>query len=219
MTKANAQPKRSVVTALPVPALPRRGRPPNTELTDDVIRAIGSDIKAGIMSKAAIRDKYRMSKSRFDALVKQYEWQPQYKQAIAKTAERRVAEEIARERGVADTPEAIVDANASFIASVTHGHRHTISKARGIVDGLLTELSVASLAERKLPPGELAPDIGQRIDHVKKLSDALSTLVTLERKVLRIDEEGAGSGSSLEQFLVSMRGRIIEGEARHEDDE
>lgn len=128
-----------------------------------------------------------------------------------------------------ETTAAIIDANATVLATVVWGHRKDIGKGRTLTMKLLQELEgqcdnpdlLEQLADILTAPedGESeaamkrkermweqfnrAVSLGGRVDTMKKLADSLKSLVELERKVYGISEDVKASGT-LEDWLDDL---------------
>lgn len=114
----------------------------------------------------------------------------------------------------------IIAANAASSASIQIAERKDVSSARALVQKLFAELEQHTDNKSELDEieqilrdgneGKLANFISKisalpgRIDSVKKLSEALKTLIDLERRVYRIDDTDS-SVESFEDFLRKIR--------------
>lgn len=128
-----------------------------------------------------------------------------------------------------ETTAAIIDANADVLATVMWSHRKDVGKGRTLTMKLLQELEgqcdnpdlleqlaeiltapedgdsegAARRKERMYEQFNRAVSLGGRVDTMKKLADALKSLVELERKVYGINDDIKGGGT-LEDFLDDL---------------
>lgn len=118
-----------------------------------------------------------------------------------------VSSEVSKDRRIQETE--IIEANANKMADVDLSHRRDVSKARNIAMSLLSELEsqvtnkelYENLGELMRTADEKGMDklneiyhkvisFGGRTDSMKKLGETLKTLIDLERRVYKIDDDG-----------------------------
>lgn len=142
--------------------------------------------------------------------------------ADALVAKREVAKEVAKER--LETEKVIVEANAEVVARIRMDHRRDIARSRSLSMSLLQELENCTFSQDLFEElGELiigppifgddpsdkaaerrrqklqdafdkALSLPSRVDSMKKLSESLRVLVTMEREAYSIATESAEGG-------------------------
>lgn len=173
---------------------------------------IEADYRAGLLSVREIAAAHGVSHT---AIQKRANKEPKWERDLAKriqakadalVAKREVASQVATERAATDA--VIVEANAQVIANIRLAHRTDISKSRGLVMTLLSELEhqtehrdlYEKLGELMLSPDDNGRDklfeayqkamsLGGRTSTMKALSDSLKTLIALEREAYGVIEE------------------------------
>jgi hypothetical protein len=194
---------------------------PKTRIDYD---SIESDWRAGIKTPKQLAAEYTErtgEKATRQAIIKHFEVLNIPRDLSAKIQARAdaiVAESIVANSIAPATKAAIVEANAQDIAAVKISHRKDVNKARALVARLWDKLNeqVESCPELdKL--GELMLDseatfdklndiyrkviaFPSLVDSVKKLSDALKTLVTLESDVYGIKDPQSRPSSNIENM-------------------
>lgn len=184
--------------------------------------SVEADYKPGVMTICQIGEKYGCHESLIRYRAKKDGWDRDLAERIRIKADELVRKESARAAGVESTNEAIVLANALHSADIQVHERKDVTKARTVAMCLLDELE-AQVTDKDLylKLGEIM-DTGSRgssklveaynkvisfsgrTDGMKKLSDTLKTLIDLERKVYKIDDEASGT-STIEDFLKSIK--------------
>ena len=172
---------------------------------------IEADYRAGLLSVREIAASQGISHTAVQKKAKAEGWTRDLAKRIqdkadALVAKREVASQVAAETELSER--VIVDSNAERIASVRLSHRTDIAKSRTLVMTLLAELEhqtehrdlYEKLGELMLSPDDNGRDklfeayqkamsLGGRTSTMKALSDALKTLITLEREAYGIVEE------------------------------
>lgn len=172
---------------------------------------IEADYRAGLLSVREIAAAHQISHTYINTRAKKFGWVRDLSKRIQDKAEAlvstaTVSSGVSTETALSD--KAIVDANAQVIANVRLAHRTDISKSRGLVMTLLTELEhqtehrdlYEKLGELMLSPDDNGRDklfeayqkamsLGGRTSTMKALSDSLKTLIALEREAYGVVEE------------------------------
>lgn len=176
--------------------------------------AMRPDWVAGIKSVLQLSEEYGVSRA---AIIKHWGKQGVERDLAGKIkakADALVTQSLVTDQVTLDgrvTEKEIIDANAVSSATIQINERKDVSKARGIAMSLFAELE-SQVANKELYErlGELleAKDdkgfdklneiyrkvisFGGRTDNMKKLGDTLKTLIDLERRVYKIDENPEG---------------------------
>lgn len=188
--------------------------------------AIEADYRSGIKTLREIADEHDITHGAINKRAKRDGWVRDLAAKIkAKSdflvSKSLVSSKVSKEIRILELE--IVDANAQNSATIQLNERKDVTKARSIAMSLLDELE--SLVSNKELYDQLSdllqsPDdngvdklndiyrkvisFPGRVDGMKKLSDALKTLIDLERRVYKIDDNE--SGGSIEDFLRKFRG-------------
>lgn len=193
---------------------------------------IDYDWKAGVKTLQAIADEYEEKtgrkitragiKKHYDDLGVPRDLAGKIKAKADALVNKELVNGLVNERLLLTESE-IVEANAQQQKQIILSERKDVTKSRSLVMSLIEELD-SQVANKELYAnlGELLQsqdDKGvdklneiyqkvisfpSRVDGVKKLSDALKTLIDLERRVYKIDDAGDGTGG-IEDFLRSRR--------------
>lgn len=169
---------------------------------------IEADYRAGLLSVREIAASNGITHAAVQKRAKRDGWERDLRARIeakaeALVAKRAVAAEVAAEK--AATAQQIVEAGAEAIAAVRLAHRSDIRRGRTLCMSLFEELELQTgnrelfeqLAELMLSPDEKGVDklndayrkavsFPGRVDSFKKLSDAMKTVVALEREAYGI---------------------------------
>lgn len=155
---------------------------------------IEADYRAGLLSLREIASARGVSNVAIHKRAKKEGWE----RDLGKRIQAKADALVSRREAERATPEAvandrrIVEANAEAIAGVRLSHRSDIARFRALTISMLGDL------EGTTGPG------AARIDSLKKLSDTLRTLVTLEREAygLTADPDGGNDDAptSLDHF-------------------
>lgn len=178
-------------------------------------KAVELEYRAGILTLRAMASKYGVSHVAIDKRAKRDGWTRDLKERIRAKAEEKVNRDAVTNPVNKENERVVIEANALLQADVIRSHRKDVTKARELVNRLLSEVSAKSLT-----PGELATlndcaallaenpddnkvqsevfgafmksiDIGDRVDATKKLADAMVKLVQMERVIFGITNESA----------------------------
>jgi hypothetical protein len=172
---------------------------------------IEADYRAGLLSVREIAAAQGISHTAIQKRAKAESWERDLGKRIqakadALVAKREVASQVATERAATDA--VIVEANAQVIANIRLAHRTDISKSRGLVMALLSELEhqtehrdlYEKLGVLMMQPDDNGRDklyeaytkamsLGGRTSTMKALSDSLKTLIALEREAYGVVDE------------------------------
>jgi len=132
----------------------------------------------------------------------------------------------------------IIEVNAQAIVNIKLAHRGDIRKSKNIVNSLFDELeSTTDNRELFEQLGEILrqeSDSGQdklndiykkvismpqRIDGVKKLTDALKTMIGLEREAYDITAAPTATDNAMSSFVKSLQGSSVQVVAQCNDDD
>ncbi len=165
---------------------------------------IEADYRAGVLSLREIADKHGSKESTIRAKAKRDDWSRDIAAKVAQRVDQELRKkelrsELRSEKHVSER--AIIEASAQAIVDVRMSHRGDIRRARSLTMTLLSELEAttiendlfAELGEMLRQPDQHDQDkrndlyqkvigLPSRVDSVKKLSEALKTLVGLERE-------------------------------------
>lgn len=174
--------------------------------------AMRPDWVAGIKTVMQLSEEYGVSRA---AILKHWDKQKLGRdlagkikaKADALVTQAEVTEQVTVEGRVTD--DEIINANAQHSANIQINHRKDASKARNIAMSLLSELEsqvtdkelYENLGELMRTADEKGMDklneiyhkvisFGGRTDSMKKLGETLKTLIDLERRVYKIDDDG-----------------------------
>ena len=191
------------------------------------------DYRAGILTLREIAEQQHVSHVAIMKRAKRDNWtrdlnakiQARAKELVTKAL---VTTEVTKER--LETEKATIEQGAKAIADVIRSHVTGIDKLQKVCDDLMNELVTQSISKEELQEiAEIAvlqqtqdgeePNaeevqkklrsfmkllgLGDRADTFKKLVDAKTRLITLERTAFDIDK-GAGKNQSLGEFLESL---------------
>lgn len=173
--------------------------------------AVEREYRAGIRSLRDIGEAFGVSDAGIIKRAKKEEWARDLTAKIKAKADAKVSASMVSKPVSAQTratEREIVEAVSDVQAKVQIDQRKDVSRSRGIVQKLFSELEgqidgiedFERLAELMANPDENGTDrlnvlyqkviaFPSRVDSAKKLSEALRVLVELERKVLRIKDE------------------------------
>lgn len=176
---------------------------------------LSAHYRAGVRTLRDIASEFGTSEANIRKRAKAEEWPRDLSERIRAKADDLVRKAMVRNGAQGPNERDIEGANATISADIQLRERDDISKATGAVRQLWNELSdqlknlpdLSKLGELMANP-DLSFDkmneayyktisFGGRVDSVKKLSDALKTLIELERKVWRVDAPEALDASKL----------------------
>ncbi|CNJ18482.1 Uncharacterised protein [Yersinia aldovae] len=189
--------------------------------------AIESAYRAGLMSLREIASQHNISEGAIRKRAKRDDWS---RDLAAKVKER--ADDLVRKAEVRKqvrtessfNERVLVEATAEVIATIRMEHRGDIKRAREITNALFDELgaecadieALRKLGELMLQPDENGRDrlnevyqsiiaLPERVKAVKALSDAMKSLIGLERQAYDIDgPEGDNSVKKLSDLMDSL---------------
>ena len=164
---------------------------------------IEADYRAGLLSLREIAAEYGITEGAIRKRAKRDGWERDLSAKIAAKAESLVRKEAVRSEVRSEPCERqIVDANAETQANIRISHRKDISRSRALVMKMFGELEqTTDNAELFAQVGEILAQgddarmgdlvkriagVPGRIDSVKKLNEALKTVIALEREAYGI---------------------------------
>lgn len=184
--------------------------------------AVEADYRPGILSNREIATKHGCTEGGVRKKAKQLGWIKDLAAKIESKAEDIVRRDAVRAEYAEATEADIVNANAVNSANIQIAERKDVTKARSIAMKLLDELNeqidnrpdLMQLGEMLRNPDKFGNDklndlyfktieFSGSVDSTKKLSEALNTLINLERKVYKIDTDTTQGG--VEDFLKKFR--------------
>lgn len=188
------------------------GRGPQTTANKVVVEA---EYRAGIKTIRQIADEHGVSEAAIRKWAKKEGWEQNLTDRIRIKAEEKIA------RHVAAQSEDVVEANADALYRVELTQRKDIQNLRELVAMLTIECQAQckdvelfkQLGDLMATPDEDGAtskldelyrkviSIPGRVTAVKQLAETLKTLVDLERRVLRMDEQGRKQETTVEDLL------------------
>ena len=192
---------------------------------------IEGQYRAGFMSLRDIAAEHGITEGAIRKRAKRDGWERDLTSRIQAEAESKVAKVAARE-AAKHSPEGrakervIVEANAQVIADAVLGQRQDVSRARGVVQKLFSQLEaqmdgaedlerLSDLVARADEDGNVDSLVAlmrkvvalpSHVDSSKKLAESLRVLIELERKVLRIKDD-----TNIEDVAKSVGQAVAEG--------
>ncbi|MFA7253818.1 MAG: hypothetical protein WC107_04645 [Patescibacteria group bacterium] len=182
--------------------------------------AVEADYRPNKLSLRAIGEKYGCTEGAIRKRAKKEGWVRDLSEKIKSKADDLVRRELVRNS--TQTEKGIVEANAHNSATIQINERKDVSRARSIAMSLLDELEsqitdkslYSDLAELlQSQDGGVLDKLNElfqkvtsfsgRTDNIKKLSETLKTLIDLERRVYKIDEDN--SQDTFEDWLRKAR--------------
>lgn len=184
--------------------------------------AVEADYRPNKLSLRAIGDKHGCTEGAIRKKAKKEGWVRDLSAKIKSKADDLVRKEAVRSEYAVRTEKEIIEANALNSATIQINERKDVSRARSVAMSLLAELE-SQVNDKELYEqlGELlhAPDdkgvdklneiyhkvisFSGRTDNMKKLGETLKTLIDLERRVYKIDEDN--SQDTFEDWLRKAR--------------
>ena len=182
------------------------------------------DYRAGVKTLREIADEHNITHGAINKRAKRDGWERDLTAKIkAKSdflvSKSLVSSEVSKERRILESD--IINANATNSASIQIAERKDVSKARDIVMSLFGEL------EHQVNNKELYEKLGEileeqneskmvelyrkvssfagRVGSMKSLSDALKTMIELERRVYKIDDQSSDH-ETYEEYLKRTHG-------------
>lgn len=192
------------------------------------------DYSAGLMSLREIAAKYGVSPALITRKKKENDWSQDLTEKIkikAAAIEKSCVNADGVNAGVnakRASDKEIIEANAQAIVSVKLGHRKDIARGRNLVARLFDELEqctdnhelfeeLGDLLRKENDRGvdklndiyQKVISLPQRIDGVKKLSEALKVLIDKERQAFDIQDKTLPPESGLSQLLKMVQGNAV----------
>lgn len=181
--------------------------------------AVEADYRPNILSLRAIGDKYGCTEGAIRKRAKKEGWVRDLSEKIKSRADDLVRRELARNSTQNESD--IINANATNSAAIQIAERKDVSKARDIVMSLFGEL------EHQVNNKELYEKLGEileeqndskmvelyrkvssfagRVGSMKSLSDALKTMIELERRVYKIDADPEGDENKKVNLMFTFK--------------
>ena len=193
--------------------------------------SVERDYSAGLLSLREIAAKYGTKESTIRSRAEVNEWSRDLAVKIARKVEDISRKELSRstsrtEKNVSEKE--IIEANAQAIVDIKLAHRGDIRKSKRIVNALFDELELTTdnrelfeeLGEILRQESESGHDklndiykkcisMPQRIDGVKKLTDALKTMIGLEREAYDIQSTPTPIDNAVSSLLKAVQGSYI----------
>lgn len=188
------------------------------------------EYRAGVKSIRQVALEFDVSDAAIRKRAKRDDWARDLNAKIHAKADELVRKEQVR-REVRNTPEfkatekETIDANAELVASIRISHRKDIERSRRMVMDLFSELEhmigidqanlLQELGELMYKPNDKGVDklndlymkiiqLPNRVNSIKGLSDALKTLIGLEREAHGLNKEEATKEDALTALLNSI---------------
>ena len=193
--------------------------------------AVELEYRIGIKTLRQIADEQGVSNPAIVKRAKRDGWERDLSAKIHAKAESLVSKQlvsnaVSKEAVIAERQ--IVDANAEMMASVIRSHHNLLTRLRGIamllMDRLEAELEgtdlFRQLGEMMASPDEFGVDkvgdlyrkvvaLPTQTDTAKKLAEMLKTIIELERKVFKIDEQKSADVNPLAEFIRAVSGTAL----------
>lgn len=193
--------------------------------------SVERDYSAGLLSLRELADKYGTKESTIRSRAKTQDWVRDLSKKINQKVEDISRKELSRstsrtEKNVSEKE--IIEANAQAIVDIKLAHRGDIRKSKRIVNALFDELELTTdnrelfeeLGEILRQESESGHDklndiykkcisMPQRIDGVKKLTDALKTMIGLEREAYDIQSTPTPIDNAVSSLLKAVQGSCI----------
>ena len=189
------------------------------------------DYSAGLLSLREIADKHNVAHQVIARKAKKEEWARDLREKIAKAVDKKIGDKQVGD-SLGDSKKAsekeVIEANAQAIVDIKLAHRGDIRKSKRIVNALFDELELTTdnrelfeeLGEILRREGESGHDklndiykkcisMPQRIDGVKKLTDALKTMIGLEREAYDIQSTPTPIDNAVSSLLKAVQGSYI----------
>jgi predicted transcriptional regulator len=158
--------------------------------------AVERDYRAGVKTLREIAAEHGITDTAVRKRAKRDDWVRDLSKRISAKAEALVRKQAVRKKvrkEFANQEQQIIEANAQAIVDIRLSHRKDIALAKGVVSGLLEELTIAERAPETLT---------ERSRTAKTLSDALSTLIDKERQAFNIDARNGTAGDGFDSRIV-----------------
>jgi hypothetical protein len=193
--------------------------------------SVERDYSAGLLSLREIGDKHGVTEGAIRKRAKKEEWIRDLTAKIAKKSDDLVRKEMVRSEVRSEkiiSEKEIIEVNAQAIVNIKLAHRGDIRKSKNIVNALFDELELTTdnrelfeqLGELLRQESESGQDklndiykkcisMSQRIDGVKKLTDALKTMIGLEREAYDIQSTPTPIDNAVSSLLKAVQGSYI----------
>jgi len=203
--------------------------------------SVERDYSAGLLSLREIADRHGTNEGTIRSRAKVNDWSRNLSQKIAQKVESISRKEVSRSTSRSEkaiTEKEIIEANAQAIVNIKLAHRGDIRKSKNIVNALFDELELTTdnrelfeqLGELLRQESESGQDklndiykkvisMPQRIDGVKKLTDALKTMIGLEREAYDITAAPTATDNAMSSFVKSLQGSSVQVVAQCNDDD
>jgi len=193
--------------------------------------SVERDYSAGLLSLREIGAKHGVDEAYIRRKAKTNEWIRDLSKKIQTKVDNLVRKEQVRsdvrsEKSVSEKE--IIEANAQAIVNIKLAHRGDIRKSKRIVNSLFDELELTTdnrelfeqLGELLRQESESGQDklndiykkcisMSQRIDGVKKLTDALKTMIGLEREAYDITAAPTATDNAITDLLKVCQGNAV----------
>jgi len=205
--------------------------------------SVERDYSAGLLSLREIAAKYGVSPSLITRKKNEGEWPKDLTSKIQAKADSIIT---GVNTGGVNTgvnskkasEKEIIEVNAQAIVNIKLAHRGDIRKSKNIVNSLFDELESTTdnrelfeqLGEILRQESDSGQDklndiykkvisLPQRIDGVKKLTDALKTMIGLEREAYDITAAPTATDTAMSSFVKSLQGSSVQVVAQCNDDD
>ncbi len=193
--------------------------------------SVERDYSAGLLSLREIAAKYDTKESSIRYKANQNDWSRDLSKKIEQKTNEKLRKielrtELRSEKAISEKE--IIEASAQAIVNVKLEHRGDIRKSKRIVNSLFDELELTTdnrelfeqLGELLRQESESGQDklndiykkcisMSQRIDGVKKLTDALKTMIGLEREAYDIQSTPTPIDNAVSSLLKAVQGSYI----------
>lgn len=199
------------------------------------------DYSAGLLSLRELADKHGTKESSIRYKANQKDWTRDLSKKIEQKTNEKLRKtelrtELRSEKAISEKE--IIEVNAQAIVNIKLAHRGDIRKSKRIVNALFDELELTTdnrelfeeLGEILRQESESGHDklndiykkcisMSQRIDGVKKLTDALKTMIGLEREAYDITAAPTATDNAMSSFVKSLQGSSVQVVAQCNDDD
>ena len=199
------------------------------------------DYSAGLLSLRELADKHGTKESSIRYKANQKDWTRDLSKKIEQKTNEKLRKtelrtELRSEKAISEKE--IIEVNAQAIVNIKLAHRGDIRKSKNIVNALFDELELTTdnrelfeqLGELLRQESESGQDklndiykkcisMSQRIDGVKKLTDALKTMIGLEREAYDITVAPTATDNAMSSFVKSLQGSSVQVVAQCNDDD
>ncbi len=189
------------------------------------------DYSAGLLSLREIADKHGTKESSIRYKANQKDWTRDLSKKIEQKTNEKLRKtelrtELRSEKAISEKE--IIEVNAQAIVYIKFAHRGDIRKSKNIVNALFDDLELTTdnrelfeqLGELLRQESESGHDklndiykkcisMPQRIDGVKKLTDALKTMIGLEREAYDIQSTPTPIDNAVSSLLKAVQGSYI----------